>query len=185
MESALTHDHRFHLQSGSWSALAERVLPIRLKVFVEEQGVPQELEVDAHDALATHVIALDADGLAVGTGRLVVQNESKSEVYAEGRHIGHIGHIGCIGRIGRMAVLQAFRNQSVGSTLMRGLIELALARGIGHLRLNARTTAIGFYERFGFDVRGEAFDDAGSPHIEMIAHVSIEPVSPAAQVGAK
>lgn len=148
----MAHNHGTNWQSGSWSALAEQALPIRLKVFVEEQAVPQEIEVDEYDALATHVIALDADGLAVGTGRLVLQNDARGKVF---------------GRIGRMAVLQAFRNQSVGTTLMHALIDLALTQNVPHLRLNARMTAIGFYERFGFKAQGDVFDDAGSPHIEM------------------
>lgn len=129
---------------GSWDELAALASPIRFTVFVEEQRVPVELELDEFDPLSCHAVAW-VDGTPVGTGRLLPD-----------------------GHIGRMAVRPAWRGRGVGAALLEALIDEAGRRGMGRLALNAQTHALGFYARFGFTPVGDVFDDAGLPHRTMV-----------------
>jgi predicted GNAT family N-acyltransferase len=118
--------------------------PIRFVVFVEEQKVPAEMELDDWDAQSVHAIAIGADGKALGTGRLLPD-----------------------GHIGRMAVLAAARGAGVGSALLRALMEEARLRGHRHAVLSAQRHAIPFYRRHGYEVVGTEYLDAGIPHVDM------------------
>jgi predicted GNAT family N-acyltransferase len=100
---------------------------------------------DEHDAASRHVIASDADGGAIGTGRLLVD-----------------------GHIGRMAVLADWRGKGVGRALLERLLEEAADRNMRHLALHAQTQASGFYRRFGFVEEGPEFMEAGIPHRTMV-----------------
>ncbi len=131
------------VRAGSWEALAGVVTPIRFRVFVDEQGVPVEMELDEFDAVSCHVVAL-ADDEPVGTGRLLPD-----------------------GHIGRMAVLAEWRGRGVGTALLEALIVEASHRGMTRLALSAQTHALGFYTRFGFEPDGEVYDEAGLPHQAM------------------
>ena len=128
------------LRLGGWAELAAQAAPIRFEVFVEEQRVPAEMELDEFDALSCHALAL-ADGRPVGTGRLLPD-----------------------GHIGRMAVQAAWRGRGVGAALLQALIAEAGRRGMAQLALSAQTHALGFYGRFGFLPEGEVYDEAGLPH---------------------
>jgi predicted GNAT family N-acyltransferase len=139
--NASTHGtHPPKLISGSWQELRPRALPIRWAVFVEEQKVPAEEEVDELDDLSLHVVAV-LDGQAVATGRLCPD-----------------------GRIGRMAVRGAFRQLGWGAAVMKALLEEADRRGLQASYLHAQCHALAFYERFGFRAEGPVFDEAGIPH---------------------
>lgn len=129
---------------GAWDELAAVATPIRFAVFVEEQRVPVELELDEFDPLSCHAVAW-VDGAPVGTGRLLPD-----------------------GHIGRMAVQSAWRGRGVGAALLEALIGEAGRRGIRRVALNAQVHAMGFYARFGFVPQGEVFDDAGLPHRTMV-----------------
>jgi predicted GNAT family N-acyltransferase len=122
----------------------ERAWAIRRRVFIEEQRVPEEIEMDAEDAHAFHVLAI-ADGVAIGCGRMV--EHGASEV-----------------KIGRMAVLQEFRNTGVGAKILRFLIDRARERGTRKAILHAQLTAEGFYLKEGFTPVGETFEEAGIAH---------------------
>jgi len=124
-------------------ALAE-LRGVRDEVFVDEQRVPVELEHDALDPLCTHVIARLLDGTPIGTGRLTPE-----------RHIG------------RMAVRAPWRGRGVGDALLLALVEQARLRGWPDVHLNAQVSAIGFYERHGFQPEGERFIEAGIEHQAM------------------
>lgn len=119
---------------------------VRRRVFQDEQGVPAELEFDADDETALHVIA-ESGGQVVGTGRLVLHAD-----YA---------------KIGRMAVLPEWRGGNVGRALLACLVDEATRRGSRLAVLNAQVQAIGFYARAGFAVTGDEFDEAGIPHRRM------------------
>ena len=125
------------------TALAE-LRAVRDEVFVGEQGVPIELEHDALDPACTHVIARLLDGTAVGTARLTPE-----------RHIG------------RMAVRAPWRGRGVGDALLLALVEEARKRDWPEVRLNSQASAIGFYERHGFQAEGERFFEAGIEHQAM------------------
>jgi len=132
------------IELGDWASLRAEVLPIRWTVFVEEQKVPAELEVDDWDAQALHALARGAAGRAAGTARLLPD-----------------------GRIGRIAVLREFRGAGVGSALLKAMMHAARERGHAQAVLSAQTHAMAFYRRFGFVAEGEPYDDAGIPHITM------------------
>ena len=129
------------IELGDWTSLRAAAEPVRFAVFVEEQKVPVEIELDEFDPVSLHALAIDADGAVLGTGRLLPD-----------------------GHIGRMAVRRQARGSGVGSALLRALMEAARARGDREVVLSAQTHAIAFYARFGFVAEGEQYDDAGIPH---------------------
>ena len=135
----------FGVEVGSWNELGEQARQIRETVFVEEQRVPRDLEMDEHDAACRHVIARDAEGGAIGTGRLLPD-----------------------GHIGRMAVLAEWRGKGVGRALLEQLLEEAARLDQRRLALHAQTRACGFYRRFGFVEEGPEFMKAGIPHRTMV-----------------
>lgn len=137
----------YTIQLSNWHSSEAALRAIRATVFIDEQGVPAELEWDGEDAHAIHVLATDRSGNPIGTGRMLLHGEQA--------------------HIGRMAVLPSWRNQGVGASLLSGLLEAASARGIHSLFLNAQTTAVAFYERFNFVREGAEFLDAGIPHYRM------------------
>lgn len=129
---------------GDWTVLGPEATRIRHVVFVDEQKVPVEIELDAFDSVSLHAIARDGDGMALGTGRLLPD-----------------------GHIGRMAVLAPGRGRGVGSRILTALIAAQRQRGDAESVLNAQTHAIAFYARFGYQVASDVYDDAGIPHVTM------------------
>jgi ElaA protein len=125
----------------------QRALAIRRRVFIEEQNVPEEIELDADDGHAFHALAT-LDGVAIGCGRML--DHGDSEV-----------------KIGRMAVLREFRGTGVGAHILRFLIDRARARGLRRAILHAQLTAEGFYLKEGFNPVGGVFDEAGIAHRKM------------------
>ena len=132
----------------SWQEASKAAFAIRHKVFIEEQGVPEDLELDELDQLAMHALAFQ-DSKCVGTGRLV-----------------SIG--GQNGQIGRMAVLPRFRNQGFGRNILRKLMAHAQSDGMVSLILHSQVSAIPFYEKQGFQIQGNVYDEVGIPHRNMI-----------------
>ncbi|WP_374361277.1 GNAT family N-acetyltransferase [Pseudoduganella danionis] len=130
---------------GDWPSLKEQAQAIRMEVFVQEQNVPAELEMDQMDAVCIHAIAYDGAGVAVGTGRLLPD-----------------------GHIGRMAVRKNARGSGVGGQLLQALMARAHARGDRVLALSAQTHAAPFYQRHGFVIEGDEFFEAGIAHINMV-----------------
>src|SRR4051812_26151311 len=127
-----------------WGDAIDTLRSIRRQVFVEEQHVPESLEWDGLDDDCVHVVAETSAGEAIGTGRLLPD-----------------------GHLGRMAVLAPFRRCGVGGRLLLELIAAAAERGQLEVVLSAQTHAIGFYERFGFEVISDEYLDAGIPHRTM------------------
>ena len=126
-----------------WERARARAAPIRCTVFVEEQGVPAEIEMDEMDAKCVHALAFH-EGRAVGTGRLLPD-----------------------GHIGRMAVLKAWRNQGIGGLLLKNLIEKARQRGDREVALSAQVHALAFYLAHGFKPEGPQYEEAGIVHQAM------------------
>ena len=126
-----------------WKRARVEASRIRLEVFVEEQRVPPEIEMDENDAVSVHALAY-AGGDAVGTGRLLPD-----------------------GHIGRMAVLKAHRALGVGGAILERLIEEARRRGMREVVLSAQTHALDFYRKHGFAAQGAIYMEAGIPHQEM------------------
>ena len=132
------------IKLGDWATLQADAKLIRTEVFVEEQQVPAELEMDDMDALCLHAVAYEADGTPIGTGRLLPD-----------------------GHIGRMAVRKTARGSGVGAALLQALMAQARARGDKLVALSAQTHAAPFYQRHGFAIEGEEFYEAGIAHINM------------------
>lgn len=135
--------HSFTVAIGNWSELGEQACAVRHEVFVVEQQVPIELELDEHDGRAVHALAFDGDTV-IGTARLLPD-----------------------AHIGRMAVRKPYRGQGVGALLLRSLVDEAF--GCGHIAvvLAAQCHAQGFYLAQGFVPEGDVFMDAGIKHIKM------------------
>ena len=131
------------IELAPWSTAKSEAQRIRFAVFVEEQGVPPELEMDDMDAHCVHALAF-AGSEAVGTGRLLPD-----------------------GHIGRMAVLKSWRGRGVGAALLRRLIDAARERGDAAVVLSAQVHALGFYRAHGFNAHGPVYEEAGIPHQEM------------------
>lgn len=126
-----------------WKEARAHAAPIRFEVFVEEQGVPQEIELDEHDATSVHAVAFDGDA-AIATGRLLLD-----------------------GHIGRMAVLKRARGGGVGSAILKRLVAAAQARGDAEVVLSSQVHAMRFYSLHGFVAEGAEYMDAGIPHKDM------------------
>lgn len=137
------------VKTGSWSELGEHAGAIRTAVFVEEQGIPLEMEWDEADKTAVHAVAYNGLGQAIGTGRL-------------------LQHAPGSAKIGRMAVNRVLRGSSLGRELLNALVAQAEKRGDTEVLLHAQRSAEGFYARLGFAPRGEPFDEVEIPHIEMV-----------------
>ena len=115
-------------------------------MFVYEQSVPLDEELDTHDPVALHVLA-EMDGRAVGTGRYYVED-------------------GCA-IIGRMAVLPEARGAGVGSAILTALLAHARCRDLREAALAAQLHARSFYAHFGFVADGPLFVDGGILHQRM------------------
>lgn len=132
-----------HYASSLWDA----IVALRLEVYVEEQKVPIELELDDDDRTAVHLAALDA-GEVVGTARLVFKGDTV--------------------KFGRLAVKAGRRGQGIAREIMAMTIEHARGKGAATMHLDSQTLATGLYEKFGFFAEGDLFMDAGIEHIRMV-----------------
>jgi len=123
-----------------------QVFSIRIRVFVREQHVPAEIELDADDQRAIHFLATNS-GRAVGTARVVMSHGEA--------------------KIGRMAVLKSYRRKGVGAALLKRAILAAKRLHARRIYLHAQVAVTGFYERMGFRAVGRVFDEAGIAHRKM------------------
>ncbi|CAL9633498.1 Acetyltransferase [Streptomyces sp. enrichment culture] len=132
----------------------EACFAVRKEVFVGEQGVPEDLEYDAYDAGAIHVLAVRQDGVPLGTGRLLHGEPA----------VAQTGAGPSVGSLGRLAVTEAARGLGVGAALVRAIEDAARARGLAAVDLHAQTHALGFYARLGYEPYGPEYLEAGIPH---------------------
>ncbi|MEK3805597.1 MULTISPECIES: GNAT family N-acetyltransferase [unclassified Metabacillus] len=124
---------------------------VRTKVFVEEQQVPEEEEIDQFEREASHVVLYDGDQ-PVGAGRFRILNG--------------------VGKMERICVLPEYRSKGAGKMIMEKLEEIAAAKDMQTLKLNAQTHAEAFYERLGYrTISKETFLDAGIPHVTMMKEI--------------
>jgi predicted GNAT family N-acyltransferase len=121
-------------------------LAVRQEVFVHEQHVPPELEIDEYEEPAVHFVAYD-NGKPVGAGRYRKKGDAA--------------------KVERICVLQARRGEHIGEAIMEAIEKEAYRAGFSTLILNAQSHAIGFYEKLGFEITSEEFEEAGIPHVEM------------------
>lgn len=129
----------------------QRCLNIRKEVFVEEQKVPLELEIDEFDQLSpdVHHMLIQVDGEDAATGRITYYKDNAAKMQ-------------------RIAVRKPFRSQGIGKVLMLALEELARELGLSKSVLDGQLHAIPFYNKLGYEVTStEPFDDAGIMHHRM------------------
>ncbi|MER7715827.1 GNAT family N-acetyltransferase [Streptomyces flaveolus] len=136
----------------------EACFAVRKDVFVAEQNVPEDIEYDAYDAGAVHVLAVREDGVPLGTSRLL-HGAAATAKNGDGDP--------AVGSLGRLAVVRDARGLGVGAALVRAVEDAARARGLTAVDLHAQTHALGFYERLGYQAYGPEFPDAGIPHRAM------------------
>jgi predicted GNAT family N-acyltransferase len=127
----------------SWEKARAHASPIRFTVFVEEQGVPREIELDEQDPLSIHAVVFE-DRRPVATGRLLPD-----------------------GHIGRMAVLKEWRNRGIGALMLKRLMDCAKERGDREVALSAQVRAVPFYLANGFVTEGDEYLEAGIRHQAM------------------
>lgn len=120
---------------------------IRDIVFIQEQQVPKEIEMDEHDDTATHFIIYDGE-LPIATARIRPYGEDTAKVE-------------------RFAVLKEYRGTGVGASLMNFIEAEAHKMGYHHFRLNSQKHAENFYAKLGFNPIGEPFYEANIEHITM------------------
>lgn len=124
----------------------EAAISVRFRVFVGEQSIPADEELDEDDSVATHAIAL-CRGIVVGAGRVV---------YRDGA-----------ARIGRMAVELEWRRQGIGGRLLQFLEEEARSQGVTDWVLHSQIYVRSFYAAHGYEEKGAVFLEVDIPHVLM------------------
>ena len=137
------HD-KLNIRLASWVKDYTAIRDVRDTVFVVEQSVPVDLEIDGKDEECTHVLAFVEDRV-VGTARMQTD-----------------------GHIGRVAVRKEWRSRGFGTCLMNELIEIARRSGMEQVYLNSQTQAERFYKNLGFKAEGPIFIEADMPHVKMV-----------------
>ncbi|WP_123533902.1 GNAT family N-acetyltransferase [Halosimplex salinum] len=125
----------------------EAALSVRREVFIEEQGVPEDIEMDGRDDEAVHLVAT-AGGEPVGAARLREVDPG-------------------VGKVERVAVVDERRGEGIGRDLMDTLEATAADRGIDRLIMHAQTHVEAFYRRLGYETTSDVFEEAGIDHVEM------------------
>ena len=139
-----------HVVPVDWSSHSEALRAIRGAVFIEEQGVPKNLEWDGEDDVCDHFMAINAAGQRLGCGRLMPS-----------------------GKIGRMAVLPEYRGQGIGQQILAAAIARASELGLRRVTLHAQAAVVDFYRKAGFLPEGGEFTEAGIPHQAMALELPI------------
>jgi len=140
----MTNRLQYQIKQVDWQPAEQELTAIRMTVFVDEQNVPIELEIDGLDPECIHVLASDSTNKVIGAARMLED-----------------------GHIGRMAVLREYRNKGIGSALLQSLIDIAKTHNLQRVYLYAQINAIKFYLNHQFTKYGKEFMDAGIPHIAM------------------
>ena len=128
----------------------EEAYTIRKKVFVDEQNVPMEEEIDEFEEDAIHFLLYSEYDKPIAAGRFRV--------------------VDGYGKVERICVLAEQRGIGAGKYIMESIAAYAEQNGFNKLKLNAQTHAIRFYENLGYEVVSEEFMDAGIPHKTMVRH---------------
>lgn len=139
----------FSVKQGSWDQLQQDAKLIRELVFISEQNIPEQDEWDDQDAISQHFVVYDHNQ-PIATARLLANNS-----------------------VGRVAVLKAYRGQGIGRLIMLEIIAYAQAQKRPSLQLSSQVHAISFYEKLGFSIQGDEYDECGIPHIEVVMPIGL------------
>ncbi len=143
----------FRILRTRWQQHQFELAALRKQVFIEEQGVPEDLEWDDQDPGATHFLVFNDEHAAIATARAVAEAN------------------GCL-RIGRFAVRADQRRRGVGATLLDNILTWARDQGYDRAVLSAQLSAVTFYEAAGFTPYGDTYLDAGIEHRSMVLPLS-------------
>ncbi|WP_058996071.1 GNAT family N-acetyltransferase [Haloarcula sp. CBA1127] len=132
---------------GTWDAFEDAATAVRTAVFVEEQGVSEDEELDGNDSEAVQFLARE-DEHPVGTARLRFPEPM-------------------VGKVERVAVREPYRGDGVGAALMRAVEDAARDDGATELKLHAQTHVEPFYQQLGYETVSDEFEEAGIPHVKM------------------
>ncbi|WP_087543145.1 GNAT family N-acetyltransferase [Acinetobacter sp. WCHA29] len=138
----------YQVKHGRWDQLQQDAKLIRTQVFICEQGITEADEWDDQDVISQHFVIYDQDQ-PIATARLL-QNHS----------------------VGRVAVVKAYRGQGLGQMIMLEIISYAQKQRRSVLTLSSQVHAISFYEKLGFTVQGNSYDECGISHIEMTMNLN-------------
>ena len=138
----------YQVKHGCWDQLQQDAKLIRTQVFICEQGITEADEWDDQDVISQHFVIYDQDQ-PIATARLL-QNHS----------------------VGRVAVVKVYRGQGLGQMIMLEIISYAQKQGLSVLTLSSQVHAISFYEKLGFTVQGNPYDECGISHIEMTMNLN-------------
>ena len=141
-------DCMYQVKHGRWDQLQQDAKLIRTQVFICEQGITEADEWDDQDVISQHFVIYDQDQ-PIATARLL-QNHS----------------------VGRVAVVKAYRGQGIGQMIMLEIISYAQKQRLSVLTLSSQVHAISFYEKLGFTVQGNSYDECGISHIEMTMNLN-------------
>lgn len=133
----------YRIKQGHWDQLQQDAKLIRTQVFICEQCITEADEWDDQDVISQHFVIYD-QYQPIATTRLLENNS-----------------------VGRVAVLKAYRGQGLGQMIMLEIIGYAQKQRRSVLTLSSQVHAISFYEKLGFTVQGNSYDECGIPHIEM------------------
>ena len=139
----------FSFKQGSWDQLQQDAKLIRKLVFISEQNIPEQDEWDDQDAISQHFVVYDQNQ-PIATARLLANNS-----------------------VGRVAVLKVYRGQGIGRLIMLEIIAYAQAQKRPSLQLSSQVHAVSFYEKLGFSIQGDEYDECGIPHIEMVMPIGL------------
>lgn len=133
------------------SKIYRDALSIRYEVFIDEQHVPEELEIDDRESTSIHGV-IYRDKKAVATVRVYPIEPNKYKVQ-------------------RVAVVKDYRSQGIGRLLMQEVENKMNSSQDLQLILDSQNYAIPFYERLGYQISSSEFMDAGIPHHTMVKNI--------------
>ena len=137
----------------------EDALAVRFEVFVEEQDVPEDLEVDGRDDEAIHFVGY-AD--PESNDERVDGDDPRPVAAARLREVGD-----ATGKVERVAVVEDRRGDGWGRAIMEELEATAAERDLSTLTMHAQTPVEEFYRSLDYETTSDVFEEAGIPHVEM------------------
>lgn len=134
-----------HIRQADFNIDRASIAKIRFKVFVKEQHVPADIEMDDRDPFCIHLLAFDADSV-VGTCRIDIEK---------------------LGKIGRLAVIDTSRNHGIGTALMETIHDIAKFHSLTKVWCHAQLSVVPFYEKLGYKTISDPFFEANIEHVKM------------------
>ena len=138
----------FEVRVSTWAEQGAAARAMRHAVFAAEQGLAADLMADENDGVAVHAMAFNRFGLALASGRLLPSTDG-------------------VARIGRLATMATVRGAGLGAAVLQSLMQTARARGDREILLQARPSAVRFFQRAGFVEQRTVYQEAGIPHQDM------------------